>query len=122
MKNDSIEIIKRNLSKYSFDINGECVFRIGNFKLFILLNDYDFLIRDVKSPLLNHETFQVFIYEVIGKKSKRLSNNHPIFLNYKPIQYENNPKFSDVFYNMPLVQLCELIKYLHRLTKLSAFT
>lgn len=48
------------------------------------------------------------------------------FMNYKPIQYPLNPGSpfavtSCTGRNMPLENLCELIRYLHKLEKLSVF-
>jgi hypothetical protein len=42
------------------------------------------------------------------------------FKNYKPIKYHELPGYSHGI-NMPIDYLCELIKYLHKLTNLVAF-
>jgi len=45
--------------------------------------------------------------------------NDSRFSSYEPINYEDNGYYG---VKMPILKLCELVKYLHRLEKIAVFT
>lgn len=76
--------------------------------------------------LLGYEKIDVSLYEKDNHHLISLREN-PIFKSYKPIQYNTfegpngTINFSDG-HDMPILHLCELIKYLIRLSNLTAFS
>ncbi len=76
--------------------------------------------------IVHHAVLDVSVYEIYRKDpSARLWDwvhmyRDSRFMNYEPIKYgERNTRCDGG--SMPLDKLCELIKYLHKLDKLSAF-
>jgi hypothetical protein len=78
------------------------------------------------------ETVDVHVYEVSKREDKHEEEKmidlieHPLFKNYKAIQYDvittpNGTINRSDGRKIPIGQLCELIKYLHRLVKLAIF-
>ena len=73
--------------------------------------------------ITKHEFLKVDLYESASppKLEKYIQiMSDPRFCNYEPIQYED----ARLIYGnqMPILILCELIKYLHRLSNISIFT
>jgi hypothetical protein len=81
------------------------------------------------------EMVDVRLYELERKEEGKAQgfhslvlNHDPRFKNYKPIMYNfwTNPNDGHIINmssgdNMPILYLCELIRYLHRLANLTAF-
>jgi len=123
---NNLYIIKRRLAELKrskFYPNYQ--YYVGRFKVYIHCN-YNSDNPDIK--LLNCNQFDVGVYElerydVPTHLDLRIDAR---FSSYKPIMYNyfEGPNgivnFSDGL-DMPLVNLCELIKYLHRLSNLTAF-
>lgn len=104
---------------------------IGKFKLNIWLDK----IQEHTSPdddnILRHAKVNVDVYEIARDRTDRLYNwvylNRDLrFKDYEPIQSIYDPgdwrnRIRANGQDMPILQLCELIKYLHRLSNLSVF-
>ena len=101
---------------------------IGNFSLRISVADerYWEKLEIENDAITKHGTFRIVLHEY----SKLIADqydyidllNDDRFRNYQPIQYNivNHINFSDGTH-MPLLYLCELIRYLYRLSDLTAF-
>lgn len=75
----------------------------------------------VDDNILKHTTVEVYPYEVIrGVEQYITLDMDPRFKNYEPIRYAG-PYDRNVGSKMPINALCELIKYLSKLSDLSAF-
>lgn len=85
-------------------------------------------IQEHSSPeddnIVRHPVVDVVLYEVCKKNTRLYDcvylNQDPRFKDYKPIKYTEFPYMSNGD-KMPINHLCELIIYLHRISKLSAF-
>jgi len=123
-------IIRRKLAELKPHNNTMYRYFVGHFEVQI----YPHEIQDIRpheklaDNLLKYKTVHVTLWEE-GKKSGqqivRLLDD-PRFKNYEPIQYDvhTTPSGKLNFSNgdrMPIPYLCELIKYLYRLSNLSAF-
>lgn len=124
----NIYVIKRKLADLKPIGNHRWEFVVGNFSIFI----YPYETGDVPPGQIDtpvrHDKLNVILNEktktnVVSSVSLR---DDPRFKNYEPIQYnvietpngKINLSNGD---NMPLLQLCELIRYLYRLSNLTAF-
>ena len=105
---------KEHISKFSL--------RIGHFDVDI----FTFDIGDVDSlPHQNelitfYDFVYIYVYESEFRKLTNLETDYR-FKDYKPIKYSDIPEYSNGD-KMPLSNLYELVKYLFRLNKISAFT
>jgi hypothetical protein len=76
--------------------------------------------------IVNHNLLDVHLYEYKRDSSGQSFEQYvdlekdSRFKNYQPIKYSQFTQYS-TGKEMPLTHLCELIKYLHRLSNLSAF-
>lgn len=83
---------------------------------------------DKNKSLVQYPELDVTVSEMFNKPDK-ISLNHEFiidlekdsrFVNYKPIKYSKLP-YGNSGRNMPIHHVCELVKYLHRLSNLTAF-
>lgn len=123
----NIYVIRRKLSTLKRSSRSHFEYKIGIFTLNIFTHNNSSEPTD--SPnLLDYEKVYVLLNEtsksgIVSTVSIRDDNR---FKNYKPIQYNvietpnGTINLSDGD-NMPIVHLCELISYLHRLSNLTAF-
>jgi hypothetical protein len=124
----NIYVIKHKLSELK-PINGSrWEYSVGNFTVHM----YPYEIGDVPRSQMNspvrHDKLSVVVNEKTkaGSVSSICLRDDSRFKNYEPIQYDVietpsgkiNVSNGD---NMPILQLCELIRYLHRLSNLTAF-
>jgi hypothetical protein len=125
-------IIRRKLAELR-KLNGESHFEYwvndgSKFRVRIYTRDIQDIgpdYRDKEDRIVHHSKVTVNVYDVTrgsdGFLTTRYIDLHkdPRFCNYQPIQYKQygNSDGQD----MPLSVVCELIRYLHKLTKLSAF-
>lgn len=108
---------------------GHFEYYVGKFKINIWVD----AIQEHTSPdddnILLHATVNVDLHEVARDRTDRLYNwvylsQDVRFKDYEPIKYNvihgryTLPASGD---KMPILQLCELIKYLYRLSNLTAF-
>jgi len=84
-------------------------------------------IPDAQDNILNHEVVDVYLFETQRGDDPCFTEYVAIelekdsrFKNYLPIKYREWAGYSTGV-EMPISHLCELIKYLHRLSKLSTF-
>jgi len=125
----NIYIIRRKLSELKAINGSRWEYAVGNF----VVNMYPYEIGDVPRGQLDspvrHEKLSVVVNEKTksGSVSSISLRDDSRFKNYEPIQYDVietpsgkiNVSNGD---NMPILHLCELIRYLHRLSNLTAFT
>jgi hypothetical protein len=108
--------------------NGRYEYPVGRYTVHI----YVFGIQDTPpsqpSNILAYDKIGVVLNETDkeGRTSSISLREDPLFKNYEPIQYNviETPNGKINLSNgddMPILQLCELIRYLHRLTNLTAF-
>ncbi len=124
----NIYVIMRKLADLK-PINGtRWEYVVGRF----IVNIYPYEIGDVPPGQVDtpvrHEKVSVVVNETTksGVTSSVSLRDDPRFKNYEPIQYnvmvtpngKINLSNGD---NMPILHLCELIRYLHRLSNLTAF-
>lgn len=103
-------------------------YRVGNFVLSIFTHAIQDEPDDGLGCLLKHQTVSINLEELnkSGVSSYIYIWNDSRFKNYEPIQY-NVVKTPNGLVNlsdgldMPILHLCELIRYLHRLSNLTAF-
>lgn len=123
----NLYIIKRRLSNVKKNRHGYFEYFVGNNYVVKIYPIEKFPIPPETVTL--HKTVNAYVYELERDKSdnSRWNENFirieqdPKFKNYKPIQYAEFPWNNDGT-KMPILQLCELIKYLHRLANLTVFT
>lgn len=105
------------------------VYYVGNYVVHIHTNSIqDPASLDPNDTVVKHETVDVSLQESCKRFEYRYVSlrDDSRFSSYRPIQYNyfDGPNgrinFSDGK-DMPIIHLCELIKYLHRLSKLTAF-
>lgn len=122
-------VIRRKLAELKFNGSHYRYF-VGNFEVKIFPHE----IQDVRPQekladnLMKYKTVDVTLWEENKRNERQIVRllNDSRFCNYEPIQYNviNTPNAkinSSNGDNMPIFYLCELIKYLHKLSKLSAF-
>ena len=137
----NLYVIRRKLSTYKMlPDERHWDFRIGHFQLLVsLTTDDNWKISNygndfTKFPdlrIINYEKFNVNLYEdTNADPSVRIFiylNRDPRFKNYDQIHYDviHTPTGGKINQsdgnNMPLLQLMELIRLLHRLSNLTAF-
>jgi hypothetical protein len=124
----NIYIIRRKLSELKPISNNRWEYAVGNFVVVM----YPYEIGDVPPKQMDtpvrHEKLSVVLNEKAksGTVSSVSLRDDSRFKNYEPIQYNVfesptgrvNLSNGD---NMPILHLCELIRYLHRLSNLTAF-
>lgn len=122
----NIYVIRRNLANLKRLEYGNYEYMVGSrLPPFFMVKIYTHRIQDppLEDPndnILKHSRVDVIVDEHNSRTGfyDRLNlSQDPRFKNYQPIQYEggwNGDK-------MPILQLCELIKYLHRLENLAIF-
>lgn len=100
----------------------------GKFKVSIWTHAIQDPMHEDDSKILDHATVDIDLHE-IANRDDRLYNwvmmHRDIrFIDYEPIQYHYLPDrrlINRSGRDMPILQLCELIKYLYRLSNLTAF-
>lgn len=130
----SLSLIRSNLSSLSMihKVYAHYEYTVGNFELCIdtpvswalwRSNPNDISI-DKNDRITNYDTVQVQLYEWLHEETKHL---------FKFVHLEQDAQFAGYQYikytkpghnrgkNMPIANLCELIRYLHRLSNLTAF-
>jgi hypothetical protein len=125
----NIYVIRRKLAELRpVRSSGHYEYVVGKYTVHI----YTYEIQDVPSGqeanLLSCEKVSIVLNETTksGVTSSISLRDDPIFKNYAPIQYDvietpnGKINISDGE-QMPILHLCELIRYLHRLSNLSAF-
>jgi hypothetical protein len=124
----NIYIIKRKLSELKAIGGHRWEYAVGNFVVVM----YPYEIGDVPPKQMDspvrHEKLSIVLNEKAktGTVSSVSMRDDSRFKNYEPIQYnviespngKINLSNGD---NMPLLHVCELIRYLHRLSNLTAF-
>jgi hypothetical protein len=127
----NIYVIRRKLAALKA-VRGHYEYPVGNYTVHI----YTYSIQDVpdnlsseEDNLLKHEKFHVVLNVTTksGVTSSISLRDDPLFKDYEPIQYDviSTPTGGRINLssgeNMPIGHLCELIRYLHRLSNLTAF-
>jgi hypothetical protein len=124
----NIYVIRHKLAALKPEGGRYYQYHVGNYTLHI----YTYAIQDVpvreETNLLKYEKVSVVLNETTksGVTSNISLRDDPQFKNYEPIQYDiietPNGKINlSNGDNMPIGYLCELIRYLHRLSNLTAF-
>jgi len=125
----NLYVIRRKLAALKKPL-GFCDWQIviGNFRLSILPKSFDDISTDANDSIFNHPELDICLTE--GDKNGNRSfidlREDPRFKHHQPIIYDSydTPSGPINFSNghaMPISYLCELIKYLHRLSNLTAF-
>lgn len=128
--NDNVKnlyVVKKRLSDIKMNKHGYFEYYVGNIFLVKIFPVVKF--PEPYKVLTLNEYLDVSVYTLSKHKdfSESVVQDHisldrdPRFKNYKPIQYAELP-WNNTGSKMPILQLCELVKYLHRLAKLSAFS
>jgi hypothetical protein len=122
----NLYIIKRRLSEVKRNRHGYFEYFVGDSYVVKIFPIGLFL----KPPatVTHYKIMDITLYSLSRDKKDpaRWNENHirldsdPTFKNYKPIQYAEF-EWNNNGHNMPILHLCELIKYLHRLTNLKVF-
>lgn len=121
-------VIRRKLAELT-PVDGWYYYFVGDFIVKIFVDSKRGWTRESKDigSLVIHKTLdEVDLYELTNNKDGTKSQSFiPLerdarFKNYTPIKYKVIPGYS-TGKDMPLQCLCELIRYLHKITKLSAF-
>ena len=119
----NLYIIKRRLAELKrVPPNSYFSYYVGDFRVKIGL-PRGLYFRDLNESLVSHDILDVSLWE-----QKRLPTGKKYydwidldqdsrFAHYKPIKYDVSSDGED----MPLMTLCELCKYLHRLSNLAVF-
>jgi len=117
---NNLYVIKRRLADLKMLKSGHYEYAVGDFLIQIYTHrvqeqpkNINIVSCNVVDVILNERKSQGSYYEHI-----RISDDLR-FKDYKPIQYEGYNHYD--LNKMPLINLCELIKYLHKLAKLSVF-
>lgn len=126
----NLYVIKRKLAELKKRPGyNDYVYYIGNFALHMYTNSIQDPARlDPNDSLVKHEKLDITLHEITKNKTDHLIDlrGDSRFKEYRPIIYNfwEGPNgivnLSDGR-EMPLIFVCELIKYLHRLSKLTAF-
>ncbi len=124
----NIYVIRRKLAALKPN-RGHYEYPVGNYTVHI----YTYATQDVptgeESDLLKHEKLHVVLNETSksGVTDSISLRDDPLFKDYEPIQYHviTTPTGGKINLSngedMPIGHLCELIRYLHRLSNLKAF-
>lgn len=119
MTDEEVTLLLESVKKSS---NSKFEFKIGRFYIDIFsydIGDVD-LFPHQNEPITFHDFVYVYVYESKLKKLVNLETDYR-FKDYKPIKYSDFSGYSNGD-RMPLSNLYELVKYLVRLNKISAFT
>jgi hypothetical protein len=107
---------------------GRWEYGVGPFNVVIFAYDIGDVPPNQADNLLRFDKVDVVLNEFTkdGSASSVRLNDDPRFKNYEPIQYDviESPSGKINLSNgnkMPILHLCELIRYLHRLSNLTAF-
>jgi hypothetical protein len=116
----NLYVIKRRLADLKTLQYGGFEYHVGDFVVKIYTQPFKGMNTiDKNDCIVKHEKVNVLLNELNKRNGfyERVNlENDPRFSNYEPIKYDDwNGD------NMPILQLCELIKYLHRLSKLTIF-
>ncbi len=125
----NIYVIRHKLASLkSIRGNGHYEYPVGSFIVHIYLYDIQDTPSVEKSAILAQEKVSIVLNETTksGITSSISIRDDSRFKNYEPIQYNViespngriNLSNGD---NIPILHLCELIRYLHRLSNLTAF-
>lgn len=101
---------------------------VGNFKINIWLDKIQEHAASFSEKILDHATVNIDVFEISNRdnqlydwvyldRDSRFTDYEPIQYSYLPGRYQKKTSGQD----MPILQLCELIKYLYRLSNLNAF-
>lgn len=103
-------------------------YKVGNFNVVMFAYDIGDIRPEQPDNILRFEKVDVVLNEFTkdGTASSVRLNDDPRFKNFEPIQYNviESPGGRINLSNgngMPIPHLCELIRYLHRLSNLTAF-
>lgn len=124
----NIDTIKQELSKLEKNPFGHFIYQVGSFTIQIFTHERDFD-NNPNDCITNYVAVSINLSELHRFKGSFPNYGWVIinlekddrFKNYQPIKYGAYPGLSNGR-NMPVIVLCELIKYLHRLSDLAAFT
>ena len=118
----NLYVIKRRLAELKLpNYAKHFTYYVGSYMINIFSPD---------DKIVTHETLSIALYEEVRAQDadRTYKVSHAIdlerdtrFRNYKPIKYSDIPYGSNG-HNIPLMTLCELIKYLHRLSNLAVFS
>lgn len=119
---------KLGLRKPVHGNSGRWEYAVGNFNVVMFAYDTGDVPPSQQDSILRFETVDVVLNEFTkdGTASSVRLNDDPRFKNYEPIQYNviESPGGRINLSNgnkMPILHVCELIRYLHRLSNLTAF-
>jgi len=124
----NIYVIRSKLAQLKPTYNGHYEYHVGSFIVHIYLYDIQDTPSTEKSAILAQETVNIVLNETTksGITSSISIRDDSRFKTYEPIQYNviQSPGGKLNLSNgdrMPILHLCELIRYLHRLSNLTAF-
>jgi hypothetical protein len=119
---NNLYIIKRRLADLKLQSGGHYEYVVGEFLVKIFAH------RVQEQPKSNIKLAACEKVDVVLQEKKKKQDQYydhvyvgsdSRFINYTPIQYEGYNHYD--LNNMPLINLCELIRYLHKLSKLAVF-
>lgn len=123
----NIYVIRRKLAALK-QVRGHYEYHVGNYTLHMYIHAIQDIPPGEEVNLLRAERLNVVLNETTksGTTSSLSLRDDPLFKNYEPIQYNViespggriNLSTGD---SMPIHHVCELIRYLHRLSNLTAF-
>lgn len=106
---------------------GHFTHHVGDFLIQIWVSRIGAIYNDPNDRITNHSIVDINLHEKVRTNTSVEAYNIVYlhkdvrFKNYAPIKYTDLFELSNG-QKMPVVNLCELIKYLHRLSNLSAFS
>ena len=121
----NLYIIKRRLAELKRrSPESHFSYYVGSFLIKINIPGVSY--RDPGGSLVSYDPLHVSLFE--EQRDKNGDKNYEFvhlehdarFANYQPIKYADYPGYSNGR-SMPLLTLCELCKYLHRLSNLAIF-
>ncbi len=119
---------KLGLLKPVYNRGDRWEYKVGNFNVVMFAYEVGDVRSEQPGNILRFEEVDVVLNEFTkdGTASSVRLNDDPRFKNYEPIQYNviESPGGKINLSNgngMPILHLCELIRYLHRLSNLTAF-
>lgn len=127
----NIYVIRHKLAQLKRKPRAHFEYRVGCFALYIYTSDEYNNDQDTNDSLLSYEKVHIVLNE-ISKRNNATSSillmEDDRFKDYEPIMYNiwRNPMDGSIINlsdgrSMPILQLCELIRLLHRLDNLTAF-
>lgn len=123
----NLYVIRRKLGAITPDANGEWIYYVGHFIVHITPNDHQGPVGPEKC-ILSYQRLNVHLYEKMRSNFDSIYMPHDVrFMDYQSIMYDvfhgpNGPLNLSDGRDMPITHLCELIKYLYRLSNLTAFS